>query len=178
MSCSAYQSVVAAAGALPEPLKATSSDRPPSAISAKQSPPIPVEPGSTTPCTAHAATAASKAFPPDCRMLTAASVERGWEVAAIPCRATTTERPEFSKSLMSAELWPSTFVDVPIVTKKNAENSVFGRLARGSTRPHRQRSRPEVEETGVRVNPTLPRLLRGRPAHPDRAQHGLPVEPV
>jgi hypothetical protein len=58
---------------------------------------MPVEPASTTLCTAQAATAASMALPPAFMISMAVRVEAGWDVAAIPCRPTAMERPGFSK---------------------------------------------------------------------------------
>jgi hypothetical protein len=66
--------------------------RPLGAISTKQSPPIPVMAGSTTPSTAAAAIAASTALPPARRMSMAVRVARGWAVAAAPRSAITAER--------------------------------------------------------------------------------------
>jgi hypothetical protein len=66
---------------------------PPTAISTKQSPPIPVMAGSTTPSTAAAAIAASIAVPPASSIWIAVRVARGWAVAAAASPATTTERP-------------------------------------------------------------------------------------
>ena len=74
---------VAAAGALPEPLKPTSS---PSCGLYKQnmSPPTLVDWGSTTHWVATAAIAASRALPPCIRIWIAVAVDRGLDVAAIP----------------------------------------------------------------------------------------------
>lgn len=66
-------------------------------IIAKQSPPTPVDPASTTHCTAQAATAASMACPPAFRISTAVSVAAACEVAAMPWRATASDRPGSSK---------------------------------------------------------------------------------
>jgi hypothetical protein len=60
---------------------------------ANRSPPRPVLPGSTTPNTAAAATAASIAFPPSSKIRNPAAVARGWLVATMPLRASTSERP-------------------------------------------------------------------------------------
>src|SRR5208337_354560 len=81
----------------------TSSD-PPRENSAKQSPPIPVDPASTTLWTAHAATAASMAFPPLCRISTAVRVAAPWDVAAIPFLPTATDLPGCSKFRMVLHL--------------------------------------------------------------------------
>src|SRR5471032_3181113 len=64
----------------------------------KQSPPMPVLCGSTTPSTAVAATAASTALPPARSTSMAVSVASGWEVAAMPSLAITGERPGSWKS--------------------------------------------------------------------------------
>jgi hypothetical protein len=102
---SRYHSAVAAAGARPDPLKAITSASPlgppPGAKSTKQSPPMPVDCGSTTHCTAQAATAASIALPPSCRTRIAVMVASGWEVAAMPFSARTAERPGSSRFLMA-----------------------------------------------------------------------------
>jgi len=66
---------------------------PPTDISTKQSPPIPVMCGSTTASTAAAAIAASIAMPPAFRVSMAARVASGCEVAAAASPAITTERP-------------------------------------------------------------------------------------
>jgi hypothetical protein len=58
---------------------------------------MPVDCGSTTHCTAQAATAASMALPPACSTLTAVIVARGWEAAAMPVVEWTGERPGSSK---------------------------------------------------------------------------------
>src|SRR6266702_1431535 len=73
-----------ACGALPEPLEAMMPSPPPREYSGKQSPPIPVEPASTTHGTAQPAIAASLALPPASGVFTAASVEAECEVAAMP----------------------------------------------------------------------------------------------
>ena len=59
----------------------------------KQSPPMPVLCGSTTPSTAQAATAASVALPPSRSTSIAVSVASGCEVAAMPFVEITGERP-------------------------------------------------------------------------------------
>src|SRR5471032_3161732 len=64
----------------------------------KQSPPMPVLCGSTTPSTAVAATAASTALPPARNVSMAVRVASGCEVAAIPSLAMTGERPGSWKS--------------------------------------------------------------------------------
>ncbi|GAB2175361.1 hypothetical protein DLREEDagr8_09190 [Dongia sp. agr-C8] len=66
---------------------------PPTDISTKQSPPIPVIAGSTTARTAAAAMAASIAVPPASSISMAVSVAEGCDVAAAAWPATTTERP-------------------------------------------------------------------------------------
>ena len=73
-------------------------------ISTKQSPPIPVDWGSTTHCTAQAATAASTALPPALSTSSAAPVASGCEVAAMPFSARTAERPGSSRFLMASVL--------------------------------------------------------------------------
>ena len=87
MPCPSNQSMLAAAGARPEPLSATTRPSPAGAYRQKQSPPIPVECGSITPSTATAATAASMALPPARSTSSAVSVAAGMEVAAMPCVA-------------------------------------------------------------------------------------------
>src|SRR6516165_8099038 len=72
--------------------------------SAKQSPPTPVEPASTTHCTAHAVTAASIALPPSRSASMAASVAVACEVAAMPLLPTASDRPGSSKSRMAFDL--------------------------------------------------------------------------
>src|SRR5438477_3154803 len=69
-------------------------------ISAKQSPPIPVDCGSITARIALAATAASAAVPPDLRTSTAVSAASGCDVATMAFRACTVERPARWKFLM------------------------------------------------------------------------------
>src|SRR5262249_1653405 len=59
---------------------------------AKQSPPSPVESGSTTHCTATAAIAASTAVPPACKTLIAARGDCGCDVAAMPFLPTAMRR--------------------------------------------------------------------------------------
>src|ERR1700722_3423427 len=99
--CSRYHSGVAAIGARPEPLYATILPSPLGWISAKQSPPMPVDCGSITPSRAHAATAASAAVPPDFSTSIAASAARGCDVATIAFWPWTVERPARWKFLMS-----------------------------------------------------------------------------
>ena len=53
---------------------------------------MPVEPGSVTHCTAHAATAASKALPPAFSISMPASVELGCEVETMAFIARAAER--------------------------------------------------------------------------------------
>ena len=89
----AYHSAVAALGARPQALSAISFLRPGLAISAKQSPPMPVICGSTTHSTATVAMAASTALPPWRSVSMAVSVAAGWEVAHIARRPYTGERP-------------------------------------------------------------------------------------
>jgi hypothetical protein len=86
-----------------DPLALTSP--PPMAKRAKQSPPIPVDWGSTTHCTAQAATAASMALPPSLSTSSAARVASGCDVAAIPLLEWTGERPARSRFLMIALLY-------------------------------------------------------------------------
>src|SRR3984885_12530516 len=69
-------------------------------ISAKQSPPIPVDCGSITPSSAHAATAASAAVPPARMTSIAVSAASGCEVATIAFCAWTVDRPARWKFLM------------------------------------------------------------------------------
>src|ERR1043166_2519443 len=64
----------------------------------KQSPPMPVIAGSTTPSSATAVTAASAAVPPARNVSIAACVASGWEVAAMASLAMTGERPGKWKS--------------------------------------------------------------------------------
>ena len=73
----------AAPADLPEPLTATTLP-PGGAYRQKQSPPSPVDCGSTTASTAQAATAASTALPPARNTSIAVSEAIGMEVAAIP----------------------------------------------------------------------------------------------
>jgi hypothetical protein len=77
---------------------------------ANKSPPIPFIIGATTPMTALAAMAASTALPPALRMSSAARVAAGWEVAAMPCSATETDRPGIMKSRMFRNVGLSEFV--------------------------------------------------------------------
>ena len=97
---SRYQSTVAAFGARPEPLKAITLPSPFGQWSTKQSPPMAVDCGSTTACTAAAQTAASMALPPERSIWMAASVASGCEVAAMASVARTGERPGNWKSRM------------------------------------------------------------------------------
>ncbi len=78
------------------PLASRPTRRPASASHrmANMSPPMPVMCGSVTLSTAAAATAASMALPPSCRISRAVAVARGWLVAATPLGAYTVERPE------------------------------------------------------------------------------------
>ena len=69
-------------------------------ISAKQSPPMPVDCGSITPSSAQAATAASAAVPPARITSIAASAASGCEVATIAFWAWTVDRPAKWKFLM------------------------------------------------------------------------------
>ena len=77
-------SMVNPAGAQPDPLMPMTLPVPRGWIRAKQSPPGPVDIGSTTPCTAQAAIAASTALPPCLRISTAVIVASGCDVAAAP----------------------------------------------------------------------------------------------
>ena len=52
---------------------------------AKQSPPIPVDPGSVTDNTAEAAIAASTALPPSSKIKDPTSTASGWGAVTIPC---------------------------------------------------------------------------------------------
>ena len=99
------KSIVAAAGALPEPLSAITLSVPPGAYRQKQSPPIPVACGSITPSTATAATAASSAFPPPRKTSSAVSVANGTAVAAMPCVEYTGLRPGRWKSRIWNPPW-------------------------------------------------------------------------
>src|SRR5579863_4339502 len=74
--------------------------------SAKQSPPTPVEPASTTHWTAQAVTAASTALPPSRSASIAASVAVACEVAAMPLRPTANDRPGSSKFRMASFFHP------------------------------------------------------------------------
>ncbi len=87
MPCCSYQSIVAAAGAWPEPFSAITPGWPDFLYRQKQSPPMPVDCGSITHCTAIAAIAASSALPPARSTSSAASVAAGIEVAAMPLLA-------------------------------------------------------------------------------------------
>ena len=69
-------------------------------ISAKQSPPMPVDCGSITPSSAQAATAASAAVPPDFSTSIAVSAASGCDVATIAFWAWTVDRPARWKFLM------------------------------------------------------------------------------
>jgi hypothetical protein len=89
---------------------------PPREYSGKQSPPIPVEPASTTHGTAQPAIAASLALPPASGVFTAASVEAECEVAAMPSFDITSYRPGSSKSLMLFAL-PSVVVQRARLTR-------------------------------------------------------------
>src|SRR5690606_11857954 len=93
-------SAVSPFGAQPEPLSPIGWPCPPLTRMANQSPPIPVDIGSTTHCTAQAVTAASTALPPARSMSIAARVASGCEVAATPLRACVTERPGSWRSRM------------------------------------------------------------------------------
>ena len=93
MPLAAYHAAVAAAGAQPDALNAIGAANPGLWIRAKQSPPIPVMAGSTTPRTAAAVMAASMALPPLRIISTAARVASGCEVAHMALRAMTGERP-------------------------------------------------------------------------------------
>jgi hypothetical protein len=73
-------------------------------ISAKQSPPIPVDCGSITPKSAQAATAASAAVPPAFSTSIAASAASGCDVATMPFWAWTVERPARWKFLIRKRL--------------------------------------------------------------------------
>ena len=84
MRCFSYQSIVAAAGARPEPFSAITLPAPAGAYRQKQSPPMPVDCGSITHSTAAAATAASSALPPSRSTSSAVNVAAGIEVAAMP----------------------------------------------------------------------------------------------
>ena len=79
-------------GERPLPLSPDRVFAPASHTKAKRSPPTPQETGSTNPSTALAAIAASTAVPPFLRISRATWVARGWLVAAIPLRASTSER--------------------------------------------------------------------------------------
>src|ERR1700733_7817537 len=100
ISRSRYHSAVAARRAGPEPLLAVILPSPLGWTSAKQSPPMPVDCGSITPNSAHAATAASAAVPPERITSIAVSAASGCEVATIAFWAWTVERPARWKFLM------------------------------------------------------------------------------
>ena len=69
-------------------------------ISAKQSPPMPVDCGSITASSAQAATAASAAVPPDFSTSIAVSAASGCDVATMAFWACTVDRPAKWKFLM------------------------------------------------------------------------------
>jgi hypothetical protein len=71
-------------------------------ISAKQSPPMPVDCGSITPSSAQAATAASAAVPPARITSMATSAASGCDVATIAFWAWTVERPAKWKFLIAS----------------------------------------------------------------------------
>src|SRR5437763_12430382 len=73
---------------------------------AKQSPPMPVICGSITHRTAAAVTAASAALPPARSTSMAAKLASGFEVAAMPSRAITGERPGRWKSRIELKVGP------------------------------------------------------------------------
>ena len=87
----------AAAGARPLALRPVSS--PSRHTSAKQSPPTPVDIGSTTHSTAAAASAASTALPPRSSARRPACVASGWLVATMPRAATALERAGNGRAL-------------------------------------------------------------------------------
>src|SRR5438477_8959829 len=80
---------------------------------------MPVDCGSTTPCTAAAQTAASMALPPARSMSIAARVASGCEVAAIASVARTGERPGNWKSRILS--------GYPLVTSANWSHLRIGR---------------------------------------------------
>lgn len=84
-------------GALRRAAGAVEGDRQPrpGRVEAEAVAPMPVMCGSTTPCIATAASAASMALPPAFRISKAARVAAGCDVAAIPCSAKAAERPGF-----------------------------------------------------------------------------------
>ena len=83
------------------------SAEPPRDNCTKQSPPMPVEPASTTHWTAHAVTAASIALPPSRSASTAARVAAAWDVAAMPFLATVSDRPGSSKFRITFDFIPT-----------------------------------------------------------------------
>ena len=89
----------AAAGARPLALRPVSS--PSRQTSAKQSPPMPVDIGSTTQSTAAAASAASTALPPRSSARSPACVASGWLVATIPRAATALARAGNGRAVRS-----------------------------------------------------------------------------
>src|SRR5438067_7525516 len=97
---SRYHSALAAIGARPEPLYAVILPSPLGWISAKQSPPMPVDCGSITPSSAQAATAASAAVPPARSTSIAVRAASGCDVATMAFSAWTVERPAKWKFLM------------------------------------------------------------------------------
>src|SRR5580704_685577 len=86
------------------------SAEPPRDNCTKQSPPMPVEPASTTHWTAQAVTAASIALPPSRSASTAASVAAAWDVAAMPFLPTASDRPGSSKFRMTLDSILTKFV--------------------------------------------------------------------
>src|SRR4051812_10143440 len=86
--------IEAAAPARPEPFSAVTFLLLASQKRPKQSPPIPVEPGSTTFSIAAVAMAASAALPPACKIVKPACAANGWLVATMPRVAITLLRRE------------------------------------------------------------------------------------
>ena len=84
---------LAASGARPEPLSATTSALGSFWIRANISPPMPVICGSQMPSKTAAAIAASAALPPAFKISIAVAAAKGWEVATMPLVAKTADRP-------------------------------------------------------------------------------------
>src|ERR1700722_4103219 len=81
-------------------------------ISAKQSPPMPVDCGSITASSAEAAIAASAAVPPGRSTSMAVSAASGWDVATIAFWEWTVERPARWKLLMRNGSLVADFTDL------------------------------------------------------------------
>jgi hypothetical protein len=94
-------------------------------ISAKQSPPMPVDCGSITPSSAQAATAASAAVPPARITSMATSAASGCDVATIAFWAWTVERPAKWKFLIASAFF-SAFLGVPRGASGGFHRRFFG----------------------------------------------------